>query len=55
MRRSIVAVFALTCLVAWQAFTPAQADSPTVLVMDVDGPIQQLTADHIGAGNGHGA
>ena len=52
MRRGIVtvAVFALTCLAAWQAFTPAAADSPTVLVMDIDGPIQQLTADHIGRG-----
>ena len=52
MRRSIVtvAVFALTCLAAWQAFTPAAADSPTVLVMNVEGPIKQLTADHIGRG-----
>ena len=52
MRRGIVivAVLALTCLVAWQAFTPAVADSPTVMVMDIDGPIQQLTADYIGRG-----
>ena len=51
MRRGIVAaVFALTCLTGWQFFTPAAADSPTVLVMDVEGPIKQLTADHIARG-----
>lgn len=52
MRRGIVtaAVVALTCLVAWQSFAPAAADSPTVLVMDVEGPIKQLTADHITRG-----
>ena len=52
MRRGIVtaAVFALTCLAAWQPFTPAAADSPTVLVMNVEGPIKQLTADYIARG-----
>ncbi len=52
MRRGTVTaiVFALTCLAAWQLITPAAADSPTVLVMDIEGPIQQLTADHIARG-----
>ena len=52
MRRGIVtaAVFALTCLAAWQPFTPAAADSPTVLVVNVEGPIKQLTADYIARG-----
>lgn len=52
MRRRIatVAAFALTCLVGGLFFTPAAADSPTVLVMDVNGPIKQLTADRIARG-----
>ena len=51
MRRSIVvAVFALTCLTGWQFVAPAAADSPTVLVMDVEGPVKQLTADYIARG-----
>ena len=51
MRRSIVAaVFALTCLAGWQFVTPAAADSPTVLIMDVEGPVKQLTADYIARG-----
>ena len=52
MRRGIVSavVVALTCLTGWMSFAPAAADSPTVLVMDVEGPIKQLTADHIARG-----
>ena len=52
MRRGIViaAVLAMACLTGWQTVTPAAADSPTALVMDVDGPIKQLTADHIARG-----
>ena len=51
MRRGIItAVLALACLTGWQTFTPVAADSPTVLVMDVQGPIKQLTADHIARG-----
>ncbi len=52
MRRGIViaAVLALACLTGWQTVTPAAADSPTVLVMDVEGPIKQPTADHIARG-----
>jgi membrane-bound serine protease (ClpP class) len=49
MRRAIViaAVLSLACLTGWQTFSPVAADSPTVLVMDVEGPIKQVTADHI--------
>ena len=52
MRRGIASavVVALTCLTGWMSFAPAAADSPTVLVMDVEGPIKQLTADHIARG-----
>ncbi len=52
MRRGIVsaAAFALACLAGWLIVTPAAADSPTVLVMDVNGPIKQLTADQIARG-----
>ena len=52
MRRGIVnaVAFALACLAGWLIVTPAAADSPTVLVMDVDGPIKQLTADQIARG-----
>lgn len=52
MRRSSIsaAALALTCLIAWLCVTPAAADSPVVLVMDVEGPIKQLTADHISRG-----
>lgn len=49
MRRGIVAaaVLAWAWLAAWPFVTPAAADSPTVLVLDVEGSIQQLTADYI--------
>lgn len=48
MRRDVVAaVLALVCLAASLFVTPAAADGPTVLVMDVEGSIQQLTADYI--------
>lgn len=52
MRRRIVtvAVVALACLTGWLVLTPAAADSPTVLVLDIDGPIKQLTADRIARG-----
>lgn len=52
MRRRIVtlALLALTCLAGWLTVAPLAADSPTVLVMDVDGPIKQLTADHVARG-----
>ena len=52
MRRGIVnaVAFALACLAGWLIVIPAAADSPTVLVMDVNGPIKQLTADYIARG-----
>ena len=52
MRRTIViaAVLVLACLTGWQSVTSVAADSPTVLVMDVEGPIKQLTADYITRG-----
>lgn len=52
MRRGMVTavVFTLACLAGWLQFTPAAADSPTVSVMNVDGPIKQLTADYIARG-----
>lgn len=52
MRRGVVtaAVVVLTCLTLWQFVAAAAADSPTVLVMDVGGPIKQLTADQIARG-----
>ena len=52
MRRGMVTavVVALACLAGWLQLTPAAADSPTVLVMNVDGPIKQLTADYIARG-----
>ncbi|MCY3957651.1 MAG: nodulation protein NfeD [Chloroflexi bacterium] len=52
MRRRIVAAaaLALTCLTGWLIVTPVAADTPIVLVMDVDGPIKQLTADQIARG-----
>ncbi len=52
MRRGFAtaAVAVLACLAVWQFVTPAAADSPTVLVMDIDGPIKQLTADQVARG-----
>ncbi len=52
MRRGIVVavLLALACLSGWHTVTPVAADTPTVLVMDVEGPIKQPTADHIARG-----
>ncbi len=45
-----LALAAAACLFAWQSAVPAAADSPTVLVLEVDSAIEQLTAAHIARG-----
>ncbi len=52
MRRliAVAAVVAAVALLAWQATDPARADEPTVLVIEVDGAIEPLSAAHIARG-----
>ena len=52
MRRIITAVFVMmvVSIVAWQLDDSASADGPSVLVVEIDGDIEPLTADRIARG-----
>lgn len=52
MRRflAVVTLVAAVALLAWQSTNPVVANEPHVLVIDIDGAIEPLTADHIARG-----
>ena len=52
MRRliGVAAVVAAVALLAWQSTHSVRADEPTVLVIEIDGAIEPLSAAHIGRG-----
>ena len=52
MRRliGVAAVFSAVVLLAWQSTHSVRADEPTVLVIEIDGAIEPLSAAHIARG-----
>ena len=52
MRRlvAVVSLVAAVVLLVWQSTNPVLGDEPHVLVIDIDGAIEPLTADHIARG-----
>ena len=52
MRRliAVAAVVAAVALLAWQSAYSVRADEPTVLVIEIDGAIEPLSAAHIARG-----
>ena len=50
MRHVITALFVMIAVVAWQSGDSASADGSSVLVIEVDGNIEPLTADRVARG-----
>ena len=52
MRRlvAVVTLVAAVALLAWQSTNPVLGNEPHVLIIDIDGAIEPLTADHIARG-----